>query len=166
MCPIRLFDHLCPQLATATSRTMINLTMEKNRMRPLLVCLLLLCFVVPTRALDDADREAIRDVITKQMESFKADDAAGAFSYAAPVIKQMFRDADTFMRMVRSGYAPVYRPKSATFGELTNFASGITQTVTIVDAEGNFWTAIYTMEKEDGGQWRISGCRILKAPTV
>jgi hypothetical protein len=134
--------------------------------RSLLICLAMLFFTARAQALDEADRGAIHDVITKQMESFKADDAVGAFSFAAPGIQRIFRDPDTFMAMVRSGYAPVYRPKSTTFGELSDSESGIMQTVTIVDGDGNFWTAIYTMEKGDDGQWRISGCRILKASSA
>jgi Domain of unknown function (DUF4864) len=134
--------------------------------RCLLLCLALLFFAAPARAFDEADRGAIHDVIIKQMDSFKSDDAVGAFSFAAPGIKQIFRDPDTFMAMVRSGYAPVYRPKSTTFGELSDTEAGVAQTVTIVDGDGNFWTAIYTMEKGDDGQWRISGCRILKAPSA
>jgi Domain of unknown function (DUF4864) len=134
--------------------------------RSLLVCLAMLFFTAPAQALDEADRGAIHDVITKQMESFKADDAVGAFSFAAPGIQRIFRDADTFMAMVRSGYAPVYRPRSTSFGELSDSEAGIMQTVTIVDGDGNFWTAVYTMEKGDDGQWRISGCRILKAPSA
>jgi hypothetical protein len=134
--------------------------------RSLLICLALLFFAAPAQALDEADRSAIQDVIMGQMDSFKLDDAVGAFSFASPGIKQIFRDPDTFMAMVRSVYAPVYRPKSATFGELSDSESGVAQTVTIVDGDGNFWTAIYTMEKEGDGQWRISGCRILKAPSA
>jgi hypothetical protein len=134
--------------------------------RLLLLGLLLLVAIGPANAVDNADSSAIRDVIAKQMESFKADDAIGAFSYAAPRIKQIFHDPDTFMMMVRSGYAPVYRPKSTSFGELKQSDMGIVQFVTIADAEGNVWTAIYMMEKEDDGQWRISGCRILKAASA
>jgi hypothetical protein len=127
---------------------------------------LFLALVFPAEALDDTDRRAIRDVITKQMDSFKSDDAVGAFSYASAAIQQMFRDPDTFMTMVRSGYAPVYRPQSTRFDELKESDLGVIQMVTIVDTDGNFWTAIYTMEKAEDGQWRINGCRIIKAPSV
>jgi hypothetical protein len=132
----------------------------------LLCGLLLLILVSDARALDDADRHAIHDVIVHQMDSFLSDDAPGAFAYAAPGIQEMFGDPDTFMTMVRTGYAPVYRPKATTFGALSDTEFGVAQIVTIVDADGNFWTAIYSMEKEGDGTWRISGCRLIKAPTA
>jgi hypothetical protein len=128
--------------------------------------LLLLVPVPDAYALDDSDRRAIHDVIVHQMDSFLSDDAPGAFAYAAPAIQKMFGDADTFMTMVRSGYAPVYRPKTTSFGALSDREFGVVQIVTIVDADGNFWTAIYSMEKEGDGTWRISGCRLNKAPSA
>jgi hypothetical protein len=128
--------------------------------------LLLFATVTDARAVDDDDRLAIHDVIVHQMDSFLSDDAPGAFAYAAPAIQQMFHDPDTFMTMVRTGYAPVYRPKATTFGALSDTEFGVAQIVTIVDADGNFWTAIYSMEKEADGSWRISGCRLVKAPSA
>jgi len=134
--------------------------------RALLIGFAMVFLGAPAHAIDEAERGAIQDVITKQMESFKADDAVAAFSFAAPGIQRIFHDPNTFMAMVRSGYPPVYRPKSTTFGELTDSETGIAQTVTIVDADGNCWTAVYTVQKGEDGQWRISGCRLIQAPSV
>ena len=66
-----------------------------------------------------ADADQIRAIIQQQLAAFGQDDAATAFSFASPSIQAQFGDAETFMQMVKSGYAPVYRPQGLLFGELT-----------------------------------------------
>lgn len=110
------------------------------------------------------DSSAIRGVIDGQLQAFLADDVERAWSYASPGIQGMFRTTDNFMAMVRQGYAPVYRPKSYAFGELRPSPVGPEQEVRIVDAAGENWVAVYTMEQQPDGSWRIAGCRLVKAP--
>jgi Domain of unknown function (DUF4864) len=70
----------------------------------------------------------------------------------------MFPDADEFMAMVRRGYAPVYRHKSFEFGVGRADDGKIVQTVRIIDADGNPWDALYTLERQADGSWKITGC--------
>ena len=65
--------------------------------------------------LGDDDREAIQQVIRRQLDAFQRDDETEAFSYAAPSIQAQFKTPAEFMRMVRSGYEAVYRPRSTRF---------------------------------------------------
>lgn len=123
-----------------------------------------LAISVPAQGFAQEDPAAIRSVIESQLGAFLRDDAQGAWSHASPGIQQMFRSSDVFMGMVRQGYQPVYRPKSWAFGELRPSPEGPEQEVRIVDAGGDAWVAIYTMEKQSDGTWKISGCRLLKAP--
>ncbi len=66
------------------------------------------------------------------------------------------------MRMVQEGYQPVYRPRTHQFGELIEKDGQLEQTVGIVDAGGGAWTALYTLEREPDGSWKITSCRLLK----
>jgi hypothetical protein len=75
----------------------------------------------------------------------------------------MYPTAESFMAMVRQGYAPVYRPQNYSFGALSEEPGYLTQAVDIVDAEGEFWTAVYTLRQFDGA-WRITGCYLVKKP--
>jgi hypothetical protein len=75
----------------------------------------LLTLATPARAADDI--AAAQGAIRSQLEAFGRDDAAAAYSYAAPAIRQIFPRAEIFMSMVQQGYAPVYRHKSFEFGE-------------------------------------------------
>jgi len=55
------------------------------------------------------DVTAAQAVISAQAEAFSHDDAASAYSYAAPAIHDLFPQAGIFMFMVQNNYAPVYR---------------------------------------------------------
>jgi hypothetical protein len=125
-----------------------------------LLAMLLIGLVVPAQAGDDV--AAAQAIIRSQEQAFARDDAATAYSYAAPAIHATFPDADLFLAMVRRGYAPVYRHKSFEFGEGRAADGKIAQTVRIIDADGNPWDALYTLEQQPDGSWKITGC-ILKA---
>lgn len=120
--------------------------------------------VTAGHAIEDADGAAIRSTIEGQLEAFKRDDAATAYTFAAPSIQRMFPSQDIFLQMVRQGYMPVYRPKSYGFEAVKELGGGIAQSVRIVDEQGVQWLALYTMEKQPDGSWRISGCTLVKAP--
>jgi hypothetical protein len=132
-------------------------------MRVVLILLLNLWIGGAALAQSDADRAAVQSTIEQQLKAFLSDDGPRAYSFAAPNIKQRFPTEAIFMEMVRQGYPPVYRPRSYVFGELNETAGQLEQTVDIVDANGEFWVAVYTLARFDGG-WRITGCYLLKRP--
>jgi ketosteroid isomerase-like protein len=115
-------------------------------------------------AQSEADRSAVQAVIGQQLDAFLSDDAATAYSFAAPNIQTMFPTQDRFMELVQQGYQPVYRSRSRTFGELKETAMGLEQTVDLVDAAGEFWTAVYTLQRQPDGSWKISSCVLVKKP--
>ena len=125
-----------------------------------LLLALMLGFAAPAFADDVATAQS---VIRAQEQAFVSDDAAAAYSHAAPEIKQLFPQADMFMQMVRQGYAPVYRHKSFEFGEARSAGGRIAQRVHIVDDNGEAWEAMYTLEQQPDGSLKITGCSLLKA---
>ena len=126
----------------------------------LVVVLSLACSPFAARA-DDVS--AAQDVIRAQEQAFVHDDASAAYSYAAPAIKQIFPAPDIFMSMVQNGYAPVYRHKSFEFGDSKTEGSSVAQRVHIIDANGEAWEALYTLEQQADGSYKITGCSLLKA---
>ena len=135
-------------------------------MRALLaaVTLAFAAFVLQPTAPARADEGAIRSVIESQIEAFLSDDEARAWSYASPSIQTMFGSVDRFMSMVRQGYRPVSRPRDYTFGDLREAPSGPQQEVYIVDESGISWVALYSLEQQPDGTWKISGCQLLRRP--
>ena len=109
-----------------------------------------------------ADQAAIRTVIEHQLAAFQRDDAAAAFSYASPGIQAKFGTPDIFMEMVRTGYQPVYRPRETEFRELVASPAGLVQKVLFVGPDGRPVLALYSMERQDDGSWRISGCVLVE----
>jgi hypothetical protein len=99
-----------------------------------LLAAFLISVSAPAFAVDDVT--AAQGVIRSQVEAFSRDDAAAAYSYAAPAIQEIFPQADIFMSMVRNSYAPVYRHKSFEFGEARISDGKIAQRIHIVDTEG------------------------------
>ena len=135
-------------------------------MPQLIRALFLLAALVPAGAgaLEESDRAATRSAIEGQIDAFRRDDAAAAYAFASPVIQRMFLSEDRFLDMVREGYRPVYRPRSYDFGPLRETATGLEQAVSIQDADGVDWDAVYSLERQPDGAWRISGCRLVKRP--
>ena len=109
------------------------------------------------------DVATAQSVIRSQEQAFGRDDAAAAYSHAAPAIRQLFPQADIFMSMVQQGYPPVYRHKSFEFGEARSADGRIAQRVHIIDANGDAWEALYTLEQQGDGSLKITGCSLLKA---
>ena len=127
----------------------------------LLLAAFLIGLAAPARAGDDI--AAAQSVIRSQEQAFSRDDAAAAWSYAAPAIQGMFHQAEIFMMMVQQGYAPVYRHRSFEFGEARIEGGVIAQRVHIIDADGEAWEALYTLEQQPDGSLKITGCSLLKA---
>jgi hypothetical protein len=130
-------------------------------MRALVLLAFLIGLAAPGCAADDV--ATAQGVIRSQEQAFSRDDSAAAYSHAAPAIQQIFPDAESFMAMVRSSYAPVWRHKSFEFGEARSSDGKIAQRVHILDAEGVPWEALYTLELQPDGSLKITGCVLLKA---
>jgi hypothetical protein len=131
----------------------------------LLLCLPLWLPGGSSSAEDDADlraddREAIQQVIRKQLEAFQRDDEVEAFSYAAPSIQAQFKTPADFMRMVRDRYEAVYRPRSTRFLEAFVLNGQVMQPLEVVAPDTSVLVAIYFMERQADGTWRISGCML------
>jgi hypothetical protein len=125
-----------------------------------LLVALLLSLAAPSRA---ADVASAQNVIRSQEQAFARNDAAAAYSYAAPAIQEVFPHAEIFMQMVQQGYAPVYRHQSFEFGEAKVVDGHVAQRVHIVDEKGESWEALYTLEQQADGSLKITGCSLLKA---
>lgn len=107
-----------------------------------------------------ADTRSVKLVVEAQLAAFAADDAKGAFSYAAPSIREMFGSPDRFMAMVRSGYPAVYRPATVNFLNPGWVQGQLVQGVHLTDASGALWLAVYRLERQADKSWRINGCDV------
>ena len=109
------------------------------------------------------DVAAAQKIIRAQEQAFGRNDAAAAYSHAAPLIQQIFPQAEIFLQMVQQTYPPVYRHKSFEFGQARAAGGQIAQRVHIVDDNGEAWEALYTLEQQPDGSLKITGCSLMKA---
>ena len=125
-----------------------------------LFLILTIIFTASTALAQDspAANEAYKAIITHQLQAIAQDDAAGAYSEAAPNVQKIFPSPEIFMNMVHSGYPPVYRNKQYSFGEAGLDANGRPfQKVEILGMDGVRYEGIYFMERQPDGSWKISG---------
>ncbi len=114
-----------------------------------------------------ADASQFQTIIAGQLQAFKADNGSEAYSFAAPTVKQVFPDAESFMAMVQRGYPMVYRNQSYEFGALGQDALGRpTQQVKITGLNGEHYVADYAMQQQPDGSWKIAGCTLMKIEGV
>ncbi len=141
-------------------------------MRRILLALILLAWPLSvaaqtaqsgTAVVGAADAAAIHSVIERQHAAFQRDDAAAAFAFASPEIQARFGTPAAFIEMVRRAYQPVYRPREREFRALVEGEEGPVQKVLLVGPEGRVVLALYSMEREADGSWRISGCTLVEA---
>lgn len=128
-----------------------------------IIALLTMLLFSLTSACAADDIAAAQGVIRAQEQAFDRGDAAAAYSYAAPVIKEILPAPDIFMAMVQNSYAPVYRHRSFEFGKTKVDGNWIGQHVHIIDANGEAWEALYTLEQQSDGSYKITGCSLLRA---
>ena len=108
-----------------------------------------------------ADQKAVLDIIQSQLNAFQVDDGALAFSFATPQLRRMFGTPENFMAMVKGGYMAVYRPQSVEFLDSRVVSGRTGQAVRFVGPDGDAVIAIYTMEKQPDGSWRIAAVQLI-----
>lgn len=106
----------------------------------------------------EAEIGAAQRTIQDQFEAFRANDGERAYGFAAPTVKRLFPTLRSFMDMVENGYPPVRRPQSYAFGKVEETsATEIVQQVMIVGPDGKDYEAVYTLELQPDGVYRITG---------
>ena len=115
---------------------------------------------LPTGALSAEDEKNIRRVVQGQLDALAKDDAAAAFSFAAPNVRDAFVTAPRFLDMVQRGYPVVYRPASVAFLKVEGKNKLAFQRVQMTDQAGEPWLATYSLARQKNGAWRITGCSV------
>ena len=117
------------------------------------------------QSISEAEKSEFQRIITAQISAFRADDGPTAYSFAAPVVRNIFPTPEIFMSMVKQGYPQVYRPQAFNFTEaLIDPVGRPAQKMRVVGPDGKTYEALYSMEKQPDGTWRISGCTLLEIP--
>ena len=103
---------------------------------------------------------AIRQVIDEQLAALRRGDAAGAFSFAAPGIRERFGDAPTFLALGRESYAALLEARYTESLDGAAVDDTTIQPLRLVMNDDTVLVALYQMRKGDDGRWRVAGCVI------
>ena len=107
----------------------------------------------------------LEGVIEGQIEAFRADDFAEAFTYASPMIKGLFGTPERFGSMVRNGYPMVWRPSDLRFLDRRVEGGRVYQKLSVRGPSGRYHVLDYHMVETPDG-WQINGVQVLRAPDV
>ena len=110
--------------------------------------------------LGKTDWKAIQRVISEQLAALRAGEETKAFSFASPGIQNQFGDARAFMAMVQQSYLPLLDARYSEFLEGAVIDGVVVQPLRLIGRDNTVLVALYTMEKQKRGGWRISGCVI------
>ncbi|CDS49673.1 Bll2215 protein [Polaromonas sp. CG9_12] len=116
---------------------------------------------VPSWALTAAEEQGVRAVVEAQLAALARDDAATAFSFAAPNVRASVGTASRFMDMVRKSYPAIYRPASTAFLQPEEHHGQVIQRVQLMDDDGKAWLALYSVQRQKDNTWRITGCQVI-----
>ena len=128
---------------------------------------LFLAAASPARAqptVASSEWKAIQRVIAQQRAALIAGNDRKAFAYATPAIQAESGDPTSFMAMVQTGYSALLTARYVEFLEGAVIDGAVIQPLRLIDSDNTVRVALYTMEKQKNGTWRISGCRI--APSM
>ena len=114
----------------------------------------------PGPTLPAKDWTAIRKVISEQLVALKAGDGTKAMTYAAPGIREQFGTPENFMRMVRGGYSALLNARRTQFLEGAVIEDAVVQPLRLFLPDETVLVALYQMQRQSNGQWRIGGCWI------
>jgi len=116
-------------------------------------------------SLPGGEWNAIKAIISEQLAALQAGDASKAFTYAAPGIRQQFGTAANFLLMVRAAYGALIAARYSEFLEGAVIEGRVIQPLRLIGPDNTVRVALYTMEKQSDGGWKISGC-VLAPSTV
>ncbi len=57
------------------------------------------------QSISETEKTEFQRIITAQISAFRADDGPTAYSFAAPVVRNIFPTPEIFMSMVKRGYS-------------------------------------------------------------
>ena len=117
-------------------------------------------------AMSPADEKAIHTVVQSQLDALAGDDAVSAFALATPATRVQFGSPDNFLHIVKKHYSPIYSHRLALFSDPEVIDGTPIQIVRLTDRDSRVWLAVYKMQRDNDGSWKIDGCQLLETTSV
>lgn len=117
-------------------------------------------------AINSADAQEIRAVVQSQLDAFAADDAEKAFALSTSSTREQLGNPESFLRLIKEQYTPIYRHRFAIFSMPEIIDGNTLQIVRLTDSDNLVWLAIYRVQQEVDGSWKIDGCKLLETTSI
>lgn len=111
----------------------------------------------------NAQESGIKATVKGQVEAFRAGDFEAAFSFASPVIQNVFRTPENFGVMVRQGYGVLLNPADMQFLNAREEGGKLWQRVLYRDVHGEIHLFDYEMINGPEG-WKIGAVNRVDMP--
>ena len=121
--------------------------------------------VRPDASLRTTEWTSNRADIGAQRKALIAGDGSKAFSYASPGIRDQFGNPEVFLAMVRTTYAALLTARYTEYLEGAVIDGVVIQPLRLIAPDNTVQVALYTMQKQRDGRWKIAGC-VLAPSTV
>lgn len=112
------------------------------------------------------DVASIQQAIRGQLHALAEDDAESAFELITPSIRSQMGTPENFLRIIKEEYSPIYRHLVVIFSAPQALGDAIIQIVRLTDRESRVWLAIYNMQRDMTGNWKIDGCQLMETSVV
>jgi hypothetical protein len=119
-----------------------------------------------SQQINAADVEAIHRVVQLQLDAFAEDDAVKAFDLSTSSTQDLLGTPGNFLQLIKEEYPAVYRNRSAFFSATEIFDEQALQVVQLTDPDDYVWVAIYRVQREADGSWKIQGCKLLQTTSI
>lgn len=119
-----------------------------------------------TEEISADDAIAIHVAVQTQLDAFAEDDAASAFELATSDTQTKIGSADNFLHLVKKHYNPIYRHQIVIFSRPEVIEGETIQLVRVTDRDSHVWLALYHMQRETDGRWKIDGCQLFETTSI
>jgi hypothetical protein len=106
--------------------------------------------------------QAVTQVVQSQLDAFAEDNAEKAFSLATAATQSLAGTPNAFLRVIKRQFTPIYRHRDALFSEPEIIGEHALQVVQLTDHDNLVWIAIYQVEREPDGTWKVDGCQLFE----
>jgi hypothetical protein len=106
--------------------------------------------------------QAVTLAVQSQLHAFSEDDAETAYNLATESTKNLAGTPNDFLKVIKQRFTPIYRHRHALFSEPEIIEGHALQVVQLIDHDNLVWIAIYEVEREADGKWKIDGCQLFE----
>ncbi len=114
----------------------------------------------------DRDSRRIRRLVRDQLSAFREGDSGKAFGLCTEAIRETFGSAAQLTDTIQRNYPALVDPRQVLFGDYIITPDGLAVLLQLVGRDLVSRDALYLVQRDLGGIWRINGCMMAPEPAI